>query len=91
MCGACVPWYTVMRCSLGFQSATIARGSVVTPVWRPNRKVVSTTASDSAKALSGAPTSSLRSKQRLSPSGAWITSVLESSAVSGSTTAGSSS
>ena len=57
-----------MRWSPGFQSATIARGSLVTPVWRPNTKVVSTTASDSAKALSTAPTSSLRSKQRLSPS-----------------------
>ena len=47
-----------MRCSPSFQSATIARGSLVTPVWRPKRNVVSTTASDSAKALSTAPTSS---------------------------------
>ena len=67
---------------------TTGRGSVVTPVWRPNMNVVSTTASASAKAWSGAPTSSLRSKQRLSPSEAWITGVLASSAVSGSVTAG---
>ena len=38
--------------------------------------VFSTTASASAKAWSGAPTSSLRSKQRLSPSDGWITGVL---------------
>ena len=36
----------------GFQSATMARGSRVTPVWRPNTNVASTTASASAKALS---------------------------------------
>ena len=28
MCGACVPWYTVMRCSPVFQSATMERGLV---------------------------------------------------------------
>ena len=73
------------------RAATMARGSFVTPVWRPVRKVASITSSESAKALSTAPTSSLRSKQRLSPSDAWMTGVLASSAVSGSVTAGSSS
>ena len=90
MCGACVPWCTVMRCSPGFQSATTARGSLVTPVWRPKWKVVSITASAAAKPLSTSPASCLRSKQRLSPSSAWMTSVAASSAVSMSTTGGSS-
>ena len=69
----------------------MARGSLVTPVWRPNTKVVSTTASASAKPLSGSPAVCTRSKQRLSPSEGWITGVSGSSAVSGSVTAGSSS
>ena len=39
----------------------MARGSLVTPVWRPNVKVVSTTASASAKPLSGSPAFSVYS------------------------------
>src|SRR5262249_27017186 len=80
MCGACVPWYTVRRCSPAFQSATIARGSLVTPVWRPNTKVASTTESASANALSGSPALCTRSKVRLSPRAGWITGVAGSSA-----------
>ncbi len=53
------------RCSPSFQSATMARASVVTPVWRPQTKVASTMASEPAKALSTSPTSSLRSKREI--------------------------
>jgi hypothetical protein len=38
----------------------MARGSLVTPVWRPNTKVASVTASASAKAASGSPAVSVR-------------------------------
>ena len=68
----------------------MARGSVVTPVWRPNMKVVSTTASASAKALSGvadfqlALEAEIVAERRHGSRG-----VLASSAVSGSVTAGS--
>ena len=65
----------------------MARGSLVTPVWRPNTNVVSITASASAKPLSGSPAVWTRSKQRLSPIDGWITGVFASSAVSGSVTA----
>src|SRR5919106_1024570 len=69
----------------------MARGSSVTPVWRPKRKVCSTTAAADANAASTSPTSSLRSKVKLSPRSGWITGVPASSAVSMSVTAGSSS
>jgi hypothetical protein len=89
MCGAWNEWYTVSRCSAAFQSASWLRGSSVTPVWRPNSNVVSTTASARAKASSTPPVSSVRVKHRLSPSSGWMTGVDGSSADSMSTTGGS--
>ena len=75
----------------GSSRRSIARGLVATPVWRPKWKVIATTSSASAKALSGSPATRLRSKVRLSPRSGWITGVPASSAVSASVTAGSSS
>ena len=67
------------------------RVSRQTPVCLPKLKVSSTTACASAKALSTSPKSTSLSKQRLSPSSGWIKGVCSSSAVSISTTTGSSS
>ncbi len=63
----------------------------MTPVWRPNTKVVSTTASASAKPLSGSPAIVHALEAEVVADRGWITGVAGSSAVSGSVTAGSSS
>src|SRR3990172_3982256 len=59
MFGAWQEWYTVSRCSDGSKSARITRGSSVTPVCRPIRKVSAKTASASPKARATSPAAPL--------------------------------